>query len=166
MFDSYPFTDADAQSDRWRRLQVWLALQLPSDMTFALTKRDTPGIGEEEVVVFTRSGYADDEVNAGLLLRGPSIALTQLQVHFHFGDPTQPVFFDYVRQIPPPAIKPTPLPPQPEGIGGETMPGSGVYFALPGDTRPNGALMIMNGKTYRKTVQLTPFGPRMFYREA
>ena len=153
-FDSYPFTEQDAQSDRWRRLQIWLALQLPSDVTFALLKRDTPGIGEESVVVFQRPAFSDAEVNAGLFLRGPSIALTELQVHFHFGEPSIPVFFDYVREAPTSAPTPTPLPSQPAGIGDETMPGSGVWFALPGDVRPNGAVLTVDGKPYRKHVRV------------
>lgn len=155
MFSSYPFTAADEASDRWKKLQVWLALQLPSNMSFRLLRRHVPGIGEEAVVLFSRPEHKDVELDAGLLLRGPAIALTDLEVQFDFGDPSEPVFFDYVREAPaPPPKRPTPLPAQPAGIGNETAQGSGVWFALPGDVRPDGAIVTVGGVQYRKHVRV------------
>lgn len=169
MFDSYPFTAQDADSDRWRRLTQWLALNLPSDMDFSLGQtRPDPSQGHDPNVprynvTFTRPGYPSQEVDAGLLLRGPAITITHLQVAFSFGDPTHPVFFDYVREQPTAAPRPTPLPAQPEGIGAETAPGSGVWFALPGDLRPAGAVVVVGGVSYQKRIRLDPFGVHPYY---
>lgn len=172
MFDSYPFTDAELSSDRWKKIEIWLALNLPSDVTFSVRKStsdEAPGVHafQEYFITFNRSGFDAYEADCGLVLRGPSIILTDLQSHFNFGDPTKPVFFDYVRETPTPKDPPTFTIVQPSNpIGNETAPGSGVFFALPGDLRPNGVIYIApTGQRYLKIVQLTPFGPRAYYKE-
>lgn len=60
---------------------------------------------------------------------------------------------------------PTSLPPQPEfPVGAEVEGHLGKFFALPGDKTQNGLLVKgLDGKVYRKVIELSPFGSREWY---
>lgn len=172
MFDSYPFTSEDVKSSRWIKILEWFKANIPERVEFILKQTESnaaPNLQPYHVftLVFLSAGYANYGMDAGLVLRGPTIAMVDLMSHFEFGDPTKNLFFDYVREVPSTQVfgLPTPLPVQPNNpVGLETFSGSGVFFSLPGDLNPSGTIVTQpSGNKYKKIIRMTPFGPSSYY---
>ena len=168
-FESYPFTPEDAKSDRWRRILAWLVANGAPEPTTRVSESTFPGRPDlsfqETQIVFQKPGFAEEVMNAGLVLRGPGLALTHLEVAFKFGNPAVAKHFDYAPEQPTPLPGPTPLPPQPEDpVGAEILNAPGNYECLPGDKHQTGYVHVRpDGTRFRKVMRLTPFGSQVWW---
>jgi hypothetical protein len=180
---SYPFTRKDAKSPEWKAALAWLVGQgAPADPTLRFEPGVFPGRPElsfeSAQVKFTLPGFDDFDVDAGLLLRGPSLALTELEAHFRFGDPKVVKHYGYVREVPP-AAPPGPTDHGPVGspIGARIRDSQvlrnfvrahgyeplGLYASAWGDDYPDGSTWEGAAGKFRKYREDTPFGQRAFW---
>lgn len=157
MFDSYPFSEADARSDRWKRILAWLTVQGAPEARLISEEAKLPGHGPliEYNLVFSRNGV-EYKVNAGLAIRGPALVLTDLKAKYGFGNPAEATFFDYVREVPDARPGTTPLPPQPDNPIGKQIEGDpDSYYTVPGDQTPNGYIYSApDGTRYIKRARI------------
>lgn len=172
MFESYPFTANDAVSDRFLKILEFLTkngapIPILTSIDSFTYNPDGNKKYTEYSLLFRAPGFDQLLLNAGMVLRGPSIALIELQIHFSFGNPTIPIFLDYIQEVTSKLSTPSELPPLPlNPVGVPIHPGAKIYFSNPGDTNPNGFIYISaDGKKFQKVVKLTPFGPSHSYLE-
>lgn len=125
-----------------------------------------PGFPEPPAVpyvVFSCNQNPEESIHSyELFLKSPAVTLTELKVHCKFGDPSllEP-FEEFQVGKPSPTSPSAPLPQPANPLGPEIFPGSGKFFAAPGDQSKDGALY----GNFVKKVRQTPFGVQSWWEK-
>lgn len=180
---AYPFTRADAKNPEWASVLVWLVAQgAPPKPRLRFEQGHFPGRSdlsyETAQVTFSLPNFEPYDLDAGLVFQGPGLALTELEVHFNFGNPRVAKHYRYVGEVPPDAPPgPTDHGPIGSPIGARILDPQvlknfkrthgheplGLYASAWGDEYSDGSSWTGEAGTFLKYREDTPFGQRAFW---